>query len=95
MLAHDPRVIILDEATSSIDTETEKRIQTALKEVLRNRTSLVIAHRLSTIKDADRILVLSAGKLIEEGNHDELIRLGGVYYNLYRLQYDSQAAKSG
>lgn len=95
VLAHDPRVIILDEATSSIDTETEKRIQTALKEVLRNRTSLVIAHRLSTIKDADRILVLSAGKLIEEGNHDELIRLGGVYYNLYRLQYDSQAAKSG
>jgi ATP-binding cassette subfamily B protein len=87
VIAHDPRIIILDEATSSIDTETEKLIQEALQVVLEGRTSLVIAHRLSTIKNADRILVLSGGKLVEEGNHKELIAERGLYYNLYQLQY--------
>ncbi len=87
VIAHDPRIIILDEATSSIDTETEKLIQEALQVVLEGRTSLVIAHRLSTIKNADRILVLSGGMLVEEGNHSELIAERGLYYNLYKLQY--------
>ncbi len=87
VIAHDPRIIILDEATSSIDTETEKLIQEALQVTLKGRTSLVIAHRLSTIKNADRILVLSNGKLVEEGNHDSLIADKGLYYNLYKLQY--------
>jgi ATP-binding cassette, subfamily B, multidrug efflux pump len=87
VIAHDPRIIILDEATSSIDTETEKLIQEALQVVLEGRTSLVIAHRLSTIKNAHRIFVLSGGRLVEEGNHRELIAERGLYYNLYKLQY--------
>lgn len=87
ILAHDPRIIIMDEATSNIDTETEQLIQHAVETVMENRTALVIAHRLSTIKNADRIIVLSRGELVEVGNHDELIAAGGIYYNLYRLQY--------
>lgn len=87
VIAHNPRVVILDEATSSIDTETERLIQLGMKEVLAGRTSFVIAHRLSTIKDADRIMVLSAGRLAEEGTHDELVARGGLYAGLYRLQY--------
>ena len=87
ILAHDPRIIIMDEATSNIDTETERMIQRAVEAVMENRTALVIAHRLSTIKHADRILVLSDGALVEEGTHDELIAQEGIYYNLYRLQY--------
>ena len=89
-LARNPRVIILDEATGSIDTETEKRIQKAIETLMENRTSLVIAHRLSTIRHADRILVLSRGMLVEEGTHDELLRQEGFYYNLYKLQYDTE-----
>ncbi len=89
-LARNPRVIILDEATGSIDTETEKRIQKAIETLMENRTSLVIAHRLSTIRHADRILVLSRGMLVEEGTHDELLRKEGLYYNLYKLQYDTE-----
>ncbi len=89
-LARNPRVIILDEATGSIDTETEKRIQKAIETLMENRTSLVIAHRLSTIRHADRILVLSRGMLVEEGTHDELLRQEGLYYNLYKLQYDTE-----
>ncbi|MCL1955308.1 MAG: ATP-binding cassette domain-containing protein, partial [Brevinematales bacterium] len=88
VIAHNPRVVILDEATSSIDTETERLIQLGMKKVLAGRTSFVIAHRLSTIRDADRILVLSGGCLAEEGNHDELIASGGLYSRLYRLQYN-------
>lgn len=88
VIAHNPRVVILDEATSSIDTETERLIQMGLKKVLAGRTSFVIAHRLSTIKNADRILVLSAGRLVEDGSHDELIARGGLYAGLYRLQYE-------
>ncbi|MDR3020994.1 MAG: ABC transporter ATP-binding protein/permease [Treponema sp.] len=90
VIAHNPRVVILDEATSSIDTETERLIQLGIKRVLSGRTSFVIAHRLSTIKDADRIMVLSGGILAEEGTHDELITRGGFYAGLYRLQYSEE-----
>lgn len=91
ILAHDPRIIIMDEATANIDTETEQLIQKAVETVMQGRTSLVIAHRLSTIKNADRILVLSQGELVEEGSHDELISERGIYYNLYKLQYQDSA----
>ena len=87
VLAGKPAVIILDEATSSIDTETERLIQNALEVLLKGRTSLVIAHRLSTIRHADRILVLSNGRLVESGSHNELIDQNGAYATLYRLQY--------
>jgi len=87
VIAHNPRVVILDEATSSIDTETERLIQMGIKKVLAGRTSFVIAHRLSTIKEADRIMVLSGGRFAEEGSHDELIARGGLYAGLYKLQY--------
>jgi ATP-binding cassette subfamily B protein len=87
VLAHDPDVLILDEATGNIDTETEKLVQEALRALLSGRTSLVIAHRLSTIRHADRILVLHKGELFEEGSHEELIARQGMYYNLYRMQY--------
>jgi ATP-binding cassette subfamily B protein len=90
ILAHNPPVLILDEATSSIDTETEKLVQKAMKTVLEGRTSIVIAHRLSTIRSANRILVLSEGRVIEEGNHEELLAKGGVYHTLYRLQMKTE-----
>jgi ATP-binding cassette, subfamily B, multidrug efflux pump len=86
-VTHDPPIIILDEATSSVDTETEQRIQEALEAVLEDRTSLVIAHRLSTIQHADRIVVLSKGQIVEEGTHQELLKNEGLYAQLYRLQY--------
>ena len=89
-LAFDPRILILDEATSSVDTETEQWIQLALDRLLANRTSLVIAHRLSTIQKADRILVLHKGRLREQGTHQELLALRGIYYRLYLLQYRDQ-----
>jgi ATP-binding cassette subfamily B protein len=88
VIAHNPAVVILDEATSSVDTETERLIQLGMKRVLANRTSIVIAHRLSTIRHADRILVLSGGRLAEQGTHQELIARNGLYAGLYRLQYD-------
>ncbi|MCL2210836.1 MAG: ABC transporter ATP-binding protein/permease [Treponema sp.] len=88
VIAHNPRVVILDEATSSIDTETERLIQLGIKKVMAGRTSFVIAHRLSTIRDADRIFVLSGGRVAEDGNHDELIAYNGLYSSLYRLQYE-------
>jgi ATP-binding cassette subfamily B protein len=87
VIAHDPKVVILDEATSSIDTETEHLIQLGIKRVLAGRTSFVIAHRLSTIRNANRIMVLSGGVLAEAGTHDELIAHNGLYAGLYRLQY--------
>ncbi len=90
VLAHDPRIIIMDEATANIDTETEQLIQKAMLKLMEGRTSLVIAHRLSTIRHADRILVLSHGQLVEQGTHDELIGHRGLYYNLYRLQYQDE-----
>ncbi|GHV88522.1 lipid A ABC transporter permease/ATP-binding protein [Spirochaetia bacterium] len=88
VIAHNPAIVVLDEATSSIDTETEHLIQLGMQRVLSGRTSIVIAHRLSTIRHADRILVLSGGHLAEEGRHDELIGRNGLYASLYRLQYE-------
>ena len=83
----DPRILILDEATSSIDTETEAKIQSALAEVIKGRTSFIVAHRLSTIKNADVIIVIHKGKIRETGRHDELIALGGIYKKLYDIQF--------
>jgi ATP-binding cassette subfamily B protein len=83
MLAN-PRIMILDEATSSVDTMTEIRLQNALSRLLEGRTSFVVAHRLSTIQDADLVLVLDQGRIVERGNHHELLAEGGVYANLYR-----------
>ena len=89
-LAFDPKILILDEATSSVDTQTEMAIQQALDELLKNRTALIIAHRLSTIKHADRILVIHKGEIWEEGTHEELLAQGGLYARLYDLQYRFQ-----
>jgi ATP-binding cassette subfamily B multidrug efflux pump len=86
-LAFDPRILILDEATSSVDTETELLIQTALEELLKQRTAIIVAHRLSTIKNADRILVIHKGQIWEQGGHDELLARAGLYARLYDLQY--------
>ncbi|HNZ33571.1 MAG TPA: ABC transporter ATP-binding protein, partial [Candidatus Cloacimonas sp.] len=87
VLAYNPSIFILDEATSNIDTETELLIQDALNKVIKNRTSIIIAHRLSTIQNVDRILVLHKGEIVEEGSHFELLDKHGLYYDLYRLQY--------
>ena len=94
-LAHNPRVLILDEATSSVDTETEFRIRAALERMVEGRTSIVIAHRLSTIQRADRILLMHKGKLRESGTHQELLALRGIYWKLYQLQYKDQDAPVG
>jgi ATP-binding cassette subfamily B multidrug efflux pump len=92
-LAYDPRILILDDATSSVDTETELLIQAAIKRLLRGRTSIVIAHRLSTIQSADKIIVLHKGEIREVGTHQELLALGGIYYKLYQLQYKDQESR--
>ena len=89
-LAHNPRFLILDEATSSVDTETELRVREALARLVEGRTSLVIAHRLSTIQRANRILVMHKGQLRESGTHQELLSLRGIYWKLYQLQYKDQ-----
>jgi ATP-binding cassette subfamily B protein len=86
----DPRILILDEATSSVDTRTERLIQKAFDELLKGRTSFVIAHRLSTIRNADMILVLKDGQIIERGRHDELLARQGFYYDLYMSQFKKQ-----
>jgi len=93
-LAHDPTILILDEATSSVDPETEWLIQDALAKLLEGRTALIIAHRLSTIENADRILVLHKGELREQGTHAELLARGGVYARLYRMQYGTARVAS-
>jgi ATP-binding cassette, subfamily B, multidrug efflux pump len=82
----DPRILILDEATSSIDTRTESLVQEAIARLLKNRTSFVIAHRLSTVTQADQVLVIQQGNIVERGTHSELIAQQGVYANLYALQ---------
>lgn len=89
-LAINPRILMLDEATSSVDTETEHLIQQALEVLMKDRTCLVVAHRLSTIQQSDEILVLRQGQIAERGNHDELLRQGGLYFRLYQLQYKDQ-----
>jgi ATP-binding cassette subfamily B protein len=93
-LAHDPRVLVLDEATSAIDTETEQLIQRALERLLAGRTSIVIAHRLSTVKRADRILVLHRGEVREHGTHEELLAARGLYHRLFELQFPSTATRA-
>ena len=87
-LLKDAPILILDEATSSLDSESERYIQKALDQLMKNRTTLVIAHRLSTIENADRIIVLSKGRIVEQGNHNELIKQNGEYASLHRLQFD-------
>ena len=94
-LAHDPRVLILDEATSSVDTETEELIQDALRVLLRGRTAIVIAHRLSTVQHVDEILVMHKGRIRERGTHQELLARRGFYWKLYQLQYKEQEAAGG
>ena len=83
----DPKILILDEATSNVDTRTEKAIQDAMQLVMQNRTSIIIAHRLSTIRDADMIVVMDHGEIVESGDHDTLILKKGTYYDLYMTQY--------
>jgi ATP-binding cassette subfamily B protein len=94
-LAFDPAILILDEATSSIDTETEQLIQQAIERVMRNRTSIVVAHRLSTIQRADQIIVLHHGEVREQGTHQELLAQHGLYWRLYKLQYADGARSEG
>ena len=87
ILADNP-ILILDEATSSVDTRTEQQIQKAMDNLMKGRTSFVIAHRLSTIKDADLILVMKDGDIVEQGNHEELLKKGGFYADLYNSQFE-------
>jgi ATP-binding cassette subfamily B protein len=91
-LAHSPQFLILDEATSSVDTETEFRVREALARMVTGRTSIIVAHRLSTIQRADRILVMHKGRLRESGTHQQLLAERGVYWKLYQLQYKDQEA---
>jgi len=90
----DPRILVLDEATASVDTLTEQKIQSAIETIIKGRTSLVIAHRLSTVKNADLILVVKDGKIIERGRHEELLKAKGHYYSLYTRQYEDEATSS-
>jgi ATP-binding cassette subfamily B protein len=92
LLLKAPDIVVLDEATAHLDSESEAAVQRALKTVLSGRTSLVIAHRLSTVRDADLILVMDQGRIVERGTHDELLQRGGLYAELYRTQFREQAA---
>ena len=94
-MAHNPRILILDEATSSVDTETELRVRSALTRLVTGRTSVIVAHRLSTIQTANRILVMHKGQLREIGTHQELLAQRGLYWKLYRLQYKDQEIPDG
>ena len=90
----DPKILVLDEATASVDTITEQKIQSAIDTIIRGRTSIVIAHRLSTVRDADVILVVNDGRIVERGRHEELMQSKGVYYRLYTRQYEDEATSS-
>jgi ATP-binding cassette subfamily B multidrug efflux pump len=92
--AYEPKILVLDEATSNVDTNTEKLIQQAVRQLMEGRTSIVIAHRLSTIQGVDRIFVMHKGQLVEEGTHAELLEKRGIYYRLYLLQYKEQETPS-
>ena len=89
-LAHEPAILVLDEATSSVDTDTEHRVRLALSRMITGRTSVLIAHRLSTVQSANTILVMHKGQLRERGNHQQLLSQRGLYYKLYQLQYRDQ-----
>jgi ATP-binding cassette subfamily B protein len=89
-VAFDPEILVLDEATASVDTASERLIQDGLKGLMAGRTSIVVAHRLSTIQDADRIVVIHRGEKVEEGTHQELLAIRGLYYRLYQLQFKEQ-----
>jgi ATP-binding cassette subfamily B protein len=93
-LAHDPRILVLDEATSSVDTDTEMRVRTALERMIQGRTSVIVAHRLSTVQQADSILVMHKGQLREFGSHQELLGQRGIYWKLYQLQYKDQEVQA-
>jgi ABC-type multidrug transport system fused ATPase/permease subunit len=95
VLVYQPEILVMDEATSSIDSETEALIQDALEKIMRNRTCLLIAHRLSTIRNADRIIVMHHGEVREVGSHAELMDLGGIYHRLYQLQYEREELRAG
>jgi subfamily B ATP-binding cassette protein MsbA len=89
-LLRDPPILILDEATSALDTESERLVQQAIDRLMADRTVLVIAHRLATVRDADEIVVLDAGRVVDRGTHDQLFRAGGLYRRLYDLQFRDQ-----
>ena len=89
VLLKNPKVVILDEATSSVDTATERKIQEALDNLMSSRTVLIIAHRLSTVRKANQIVALKKGRVVEQGTHDSLLKLKGEYYNFWRMQYDA------
>ena len=91
-ILHDPQILILDEATSSVDIETEKLIQEAISRLVKGRTTFAIAHRLSTLRNADRLVVLDEGKIIEVGNHAELMEKKGIFYNLVQTYQDISKA---
>jgi ATP-binding cassette subfamily B protein len=93
-LLYNPSILILDEATSSVDTESEQLIQHAIDTLIKGRTSIVIAHRLSTIRKADKIIVLDKGELKEAGTHEELLRSGGFYAKLHEMQFEKHPAKA-
>ena len=87
---YNPEILILDEATSSVDTESEEMIQKATEKITENRTSIIIAHRLATIQKSDRIMVVDDGRIIESGNHTELLKENGFYKNLYDMQFATE-----
>jgi len=93
VLVFEPEILVMDEATSSVDTDTELLIRDAMEKIMRNRTCLLIAHRLSTIRNADRIIVLHHGKVRETGRHAELMEKKGIYHRLYQLQYEREVLK--